>query len=283
MSTTAVSKRPVDLPKFPDGKEFEEYVSAYLQCGPVYIERNIVEREEQEVLELDIIGTDYSKAPPHVRLFEIKSGSWGFADIFKIYGWLNYLGITDGAFVLKQSKNSVEYYRKKVKQLGIELLVLADLVDTASVLAPLIGKHTPDGDDIVCWRFSYWIERNLLRLLNQKKRSTTSMECYRTMEDYIYVVNSGSFFTESAVERAEELYRVFKDSPLLSAKCAREIKGGAFSEDTKNIPSDLFDDTFYKCKYTDFRTALYTFFSVAPALAGEPPSPNILSASAAAS
>ena len=43
-------------------KEFEEYISAFFQCGGCYVERNLIEREERkEILELDIVATNYNK------------------------------------------------------------------------------------------------------------------------------------------------------------------------------------------------------------------------------
>jgi len=61
----------VSLPDLPKGKEFEEYISAFFQSGGNYIERNIIEKESKgkEVLELDIIATDYSSPPLSLRTF----------------------------------------------------------------------------------------------------------------------------------------------------------------------------------------------------------------------
>ena len=67
----------VRLPEFPRGKEFEEYISALFQTGGYYIERNIIYRESSDVLELDIIKTDYSKTLPNIDVVEVKSKGWG--------------------------------------------------------------------------------------------------------------------------------------------------------------------------------------------------------------
>jgi hypothetical protein len=77
------TNKAIELPAQPKEKEFEEYIAGFLQCAGVYIERNIVERDVKEVLELDIITTNYDQCPPDVRLIEIKSGGWGFSDISK--------------------------------------------------------------------------------------------------------------------------------------------------------------------------------------------------------
>ena len=78
----------VSLPELPKGKEFEEYISAFFQSGGNYIERSIIEREVEEVLELDIITTDYCSSTPEIKLVEVKSGGWGFPDLFKVRGWM---------------------------------------------------------------------------------------------------------------------------------------------------------------------------------------------------
>lgn len=68
----------VKLPEFPRGKEFEKYISALFQTGGYYIERSITYREGSDVLELDIIKTDYSTALPNIDVLEVKSKRWGF-------------------------------------------------------------------------------------------------------------------------------------------------------------------------------------------------------------
>ena len=75
----------INLPKLPKGKIFEECVSAFFQSAGQYIERNIIERDIEEILELDIIATDYNSKLPDIKLIEIKSGYRGFPDIFNFY------------------------------------------------------------------------------------------------------------------------------------------------------------------------------------------------------
>jgi hypothetical protein len=47
-----MSNPSIALPNLPKEKELEEYVSAHLQSSGLYVERNIIERGEEEVLEL---------------------------------------------------------------------------------------------------------------------------------------------------------------------------------------------------------------------------------------
>ena len=86
----------VSLPELPKGKEFEEFVSAFFQSNKYYIERNIARREVVDILELDIVTTNYNLSPPEIKLLEIKSGDWGSSDLFKVRGWMDYLSITKG-------------------------------------------------------------------------------------------------------------------------------------------------------------------------------------------
>jgi hypothetical protein len=133
----------VELPAHPKDKEFEEYIAAYLQCAGFYIERNIVERDIKEVLELDVITSDYGQTQPDMRLVEIKSGGWGFPEIFKVFGWLKYLEIERGALVVKEVKETPEtqkFYVDKAKTVNIDL-VIADPTGDMVRWTPLFGQN----------------------------------------------------------------------------------------------------------------------------------------------
>jgi len=97
MSIKAIAKKvvkaPVKLPDVPKGKELEDFVSAALQASGHYIEKNI---EEPQVMELDIVATEYLSGLPKKKLYEVKSGDWGFPDVFKILGQMLYLDIPEG-------------------------------------------------------------------------------------------------------------------------------------------------------------------------------------------
>ncbi|HUS49407.1 MAG TPA: hypothetical protein VMZ91_04545 [Candidatus Paceibacterota bacterium] len=94
----------INLPELPKGKIFEECVSAFFQSAGEYIERNIIERDIEEILELDIIATDYNSKLPDIKLLEVKSGNWGFPDIFKIRGWIDYLNIEKGILIVHNER-----------------------------------------------------------------------------------------------------------------------------------------------------------------------------------
>lgn len=250
----------ITLPTHPEDKEFEEHIAAFLQCAGSYIERNIVERDVKEVLELDIITTDYDECPPDVRLVEIKSGAWGFPDVFKVYGWLKYLEIGKGALVVKEPKESPQtqqFYADKAKCLHIDLAVVDSVADANKALSGLLKGKPVGQTDHSLWRFSYWMERNLIKRLVGKKKSVLSAKRFFALDDYLFSVNSGVFFTQGAVNRARDLYTAFQKHPRISARCAHEELGHDFDDDVSIIDSSLFKRTFYGCEYTDIQISSY--------------------------
>ncbi len=248
----------VRLPDFPKEKEFEEYVSALFQSSGYYIERNITERSIEEVLELDIILTDYNLPFPDVnKLVEAKSGSWGFPDIFKIYGWMNYLNITNGMFVVNNKKDNFEFYKKKAEKLNIDLVAIPKLDKSKKVLSKYTNRKTIDDTDISMWQFSHWVEDSLLNRLTGKKKSIKDKKCFKALDKYNFEVNSRVFFTENIIQRLIELYAAFQEFPHISAKCGNENMGNPFDEEYDTLPESIFSDTYYKCNYNDIQISTF--------------------------
>ena len=239
----------VRLPDLPKEKEFEEYVSALFQSGGYYIERNITKRETEEVLELDLITTNYTVSPPEIKLIEVKSGNWGFPDIFKIRGWMDYLNISKGAFIVSNEKRNVDFYKQITKALNVDLVVISDLSASKEALAEFMSNGSIGDVDISTWRFSYWVERNLLKCLTQKKNSHTDKKCFKSLTDYHFKVNSETFFTETITEKVGKLYNIFQKFPRISAKCGNELTGNSFDDECTTLPDKIFQDTYYECKY----------------------------------
>ena len=249
----------VSLPDLPKGKEFEEYISAFFQSGGNYIERNIIERGVEEVLELDIITTDYCLSPPQIKLLEVKSGNWGFSDLFKLRGWMDYLNIPNGVFVATNKANSnVDFYKEKAKKLNIDLVVIANLSESKEALSELINNNrTIEDIDITTWRFSYWVERNLLEHLKNKKKSDQNKKCFKALKDYYFELNSEIFFAENIVQKVEKLYTIFQNFPHISAKCGNELIGNTFDGEYNILPKDIYHDTYYDCIYNDIQISTF--------------------------
>jgi len=111
----------LELPKDPRDTDYEEFIAAYLQAGGLYVERHAIFRKEAELLELDILTTDFSSEQTTKHLIEIKSGDWGFNEIFKLRGWLTFLSYEQGCFVVKKSRDYFDFYRESASRLNIHL------------------------------------------------------------------------------------------------------------------------------------------------------------------
>ena len=205
------------------------------------------------MLELDIITTNYNESPPEIFLTEVKSGGWGFSDLFKLRGWLDYLKINNAIFVATKTKSNIDLYVNKAVALSTALVVLPDLKDAAQPLSFVTYNETPNPLDVSIWRFSYWVERIITTDLTHKKKCARSEERYVVLSNYLHAVNSGAFFCQTISERMEYLCRFFKDNPHVSANTAAEMSGLSFTGTYSDVSSNLFKRTFYQCEYNDLQ------------------------------
>ena len=244
----------VSLPDLPKGTEFEEYISAFFQSDGYCVERNI---ERRDILELDIVITNYNFSPPDLKLLEVKSGNWGSTDLFKVRGWMFYLNISKGAFIVSEERGNVDFYKQLANALNIDLVVISDLSESKEALAEFISNESIEKVDISTWRYSYWVERNLLKRLKHKKKSHPDKKCFKSLEDYYFDVNSGIFFTENIAKKVCKLYSTFQKFPRISAKCGNELIGNSFGGEYDVLPKQIYSDTYYECKYNDIQVSTF--------------------------
>lgn len=248
----------IALPELPEGIEFEEYIAAYLQTGGFYLDRSIIERGAAEILELDILASSYSaNAIPTIYLAEVKSRGWGFSDIFKVKGWMTYLGLDRGYFIEIERKEAQEYFREKAAELGIALTLVESLADAPQILQQSIGLARVDHEANKWWRFSYWIERKLISTLKRLKKENLEKKCFKAIDEYLFLVTSRTFFTPNLLERVEQLYSNFQKFPNLSAKCAHELDGKSFDDDHQDIPQGVFKRAYYDCVQNELAITTY--------------------------
>ncbi len=247
----------VTLSEFPKKFEYEEYISAYFNSAGYYVERNIIEKDIEPVLELDLISTNYNKSPQEIKLYEVKSGDWGFPDIFKLRGWMDYLGIEHGGIIGNRERRNYFFLKERAHSLNIETMIIPENGVTQELFHELFPNIDFNPVDVETWRFSYWIERNLLKRLKRNKNSISGKKCYKILDDYLFEVNSGIFFTENVIEKVEKLYKAFQKHPYISAKCGNEMIGNDFEDDVKAVPEEVFKKTFYKCEYTDVQISTF--------------------------
>ena len=215
------------LPEAPQGLWLEDAVAAALQCG-AYIERNVHDNAEgADSLELDVIATTYENRVSQKLLVEVKSGGWGFGEVFKLAGWMQYLGIERAAFfsttVLKESKQA------RITAIGgslnISVLPCAvfshDALLTALQTSNCLNASAASDAHVSLWRFVFWIERILIAEL--RKLRDSGSPCAEQAIDYHNVINDKIFFTKPGWQSAERLYAAFQDNDSLSIDASNEI------------------------------------------------------------
>jgi hypothetical protein len=237
---------PFVLPSNPRERDYEEYIASYLQAGGLYVERNAIYREEEELLELDIITSDLSENRVEKRLMEIKSGHWSFGEIFKVKGWMFYLGFDEGAFIVQESRPSLHYYRDKARLLNVDLVDNSDLSRTKDTLSKYL-VFEPDDDVVEVIRAAFCLERKQLEKLKRWKKLTPVSTGTVALDDYHYRTNSKSlFFSPDPIARINSLFRAYLANRNITAKISNEAGGGDFSVDVDRMNEKDFTDTFYK-------------------------------------
>ena len=97
------------LLKFPDVPKkylYEDYIAAHIQASGIFIERSLINSDVDEILELDIVASDICEDKVDKILIEIKSGGWGYPDLFKVKGWMMFLNIDKGAFIVQKNQKN---------------------------------------------------------------------------------------------------------------------------------------------------------------------------------
>ena len=252
-----------ELPEIPEGNYLEDYVAAYLQCGGFYTEKSIVERGETEMLELDIVAWRPSDALPEHTLVEIKGGGWGFSDIFKILGWKTYLQSknVDSAYLVAPSggrrPEEVDYTRDKSLEMGINLLTFDDLntLESNLIKSDLLSE-APSDLDLAIWRFSFWLERQMQRVVRTERRSRQQFTGPSEVYSYQEQIRNGLVQARDVRERLGNLYDAHFKHQRLAKAVASELDGGSWN------PSDPADSTYwteamYKCQHPLVQAAMY--------------------------
>lgn len=248
--------KPITLENNPIEKDYEEYICAFFQSGGLYVEKSIIHREAEEILELDIIAIDFGSDSVTKKLIEIKSGGWGFSEIFKVKGWLVYLKMDNGVFIVKKVKDNFDYFKSKASELNIELIDNSDLEKTNECLSKFLHQ-APDKKEIETLRFSYLVERKLLKQIKNLKKDHPDNQGFKNLDDYFFKVNSGSFFSSNPVRRIKQLFDVYVKYKNITAKICHELEYGDYDDDIEELSGDCFKALFYKAENSPLQIALY--------------------------
>ena len=218
-----------ELPEIPRGQFLEDAVAAALQGARFYIERSVHESQDgTETLELDVIASRYD--PPLSRIFlaEIKSGGWGFGDIFKLAGWMRFLGMDEAVFFTTTRPDERKTQRMKAvcDQLNIKLAVCPqythnDLVDALAMCDCVPEPAAVDGTSVELWRWTFALDRYLI-LATKRARKAGSAVAHRIVE-YHSLINDRLFFVEKNRKKVVDLYNAFGEYGTISQEAAKEI------------------------------------------------------------
>jgi hypothetical protein len=164
------SGKGVSLPDIPGtGDELEDYIAALFQASGHFVEKQIVEADPADLLELDIFTTDYAAEEMVQRLIEVKGGKWGYTDMFKVVGWMTYLELKQGAFFITKWDDR-ESAPKRMGPLGLAVVCFDDF-DTAPAHFEAQGFGSFVEPELIgLWRHSYGVERKLVKLSSTARR-----------------------------------------------------------------------------------------------------------------
>lgn len=230
--------KTVSLPEVPgSGNELEDYVAALFQASGHFVEKQVVEADPLDLLELDIVTTMYTKSNFQKRLIEVKGGKWGYTDLFKVVGWMQYLNVPLGGFFVTDWFDLINS-AEKMKPLGLDVVQYGDF-KAAPAQFESDGFGTPASSDLVeLWRHSYNLERALIKQVFDGAK--TGVEGAKSAKSYYKLVNNGTFFVRTPEEALNLLYSAYKDHPKISLGYALELDGGDFDPHAVGVQSPTY-------------------------------------------
>jgi len=219
---------PIRLPKEPTEKQYEELLAACLAGLGYFNEARVhLKKASREVLELDIVATPSGETFENRILFEAKKGGWGFGDLFKVYGWMTYLGIEEGCIVhhTEIDERHAKAFEKIKSITNVRRCHLAIGSGTKDLeeLAPLCRKI----DDELLRKVvvNGWYQQIAQRLsFSEFVRYCKTNKCSPLVGDarkYLDAIES-SFFEKNAIQRVHKLYDAYKSCANISGAFVNE-------------------------------------------------------------
>lgn len=223
------------LPDVPKGHELEEFVAATFQCSGYYIDKNVEdEYAGTPTLEIDAVATSYHEGGSDAVIIEVKSGKWGFRDLFTLFGWMTYLKV-DRAILFATTRPPEDQKFDALKSLASSLGIV--VIACRGEELPKVAKSIEGAGYAVCddaerrdvWRFVYWAERRFMEAIREALREDQNPQAQRAKE-YLHLVNDEVFFVQSPRKRAVTLYTSYRDVRTLARDAARTLAGAAATE-----------------------------------------------------
>lgn len=206
----------------PKGYQYEDFVSACLIALGYFIETRIeLKTHTSQILELDIVATPSGDLYGDRIVFEVKSGSWHFRDLFTIYGVMKYLEIYKGYIVHIKDIDTrrVEEFRKISEETSIKCCKLSpNTKNIENLIEPCTSLPNELRKELVrCAWFQQIAQRlGCSKFINYCKSQQRS-ELIDKTRHYHWAVQR-SFFAKKAIERVDSLYNAYHNCPKLTKK-----------------------------------------------------------------
>ncbi len=244
----SIPSQPVDV---------EDSVAALFHASGYHVHRNIVQSDPDNVLELDVVATDYRTTPPRTILAEAKSGDWGYAECFKVVGWMRYLGLPSGTLLVSQlpAKKNPEVMNARMEGVGLRIVHLGN--DPISAFTQAGFAATVDAMAYEVSRFLYAIERGMVKYLTQQAKVERDRRGPRTLLDQYRLVNDKLFFEPNEYERLQGLYAAFMEHPKLALGIARELAGEPFDCEKEDPNNQIVKEAIYEGKHDLMQVCFY--------------------------
>ena len=144
---------------------------------------------------------------------EIKSGGWGFPEIFKVRGWLDYLKFERASFVVQKPDPNQDVYNKVASQLAISMIV-TEVIDGKLSYEQIQDvyaiNHTQHEDAFVeNLRFSYALERKLIDSIYATSKANKNTEGYQVLKSYLFELCDNTFFEPLPSGRVSKTFNLF--------------------------------------------------------------------------
>lgn len=250
-----MGNKVVTLPEIPKaGEDLEDYIAALFQASGHFVEKQIIERDPADILELDIFATYYGPDDALRRLIEVKGGRWGFTDLFKVVGWMQYLDLEHGAFFMTQWDDR-ESASRKMKPLGLDVVCFDDFEAAPQLFTEKGYGSFAEPRLIHLWRHSYGVERKFVKLIHQQERA--GHEGAKAAKTYHRQINNGTFFARAPEESLALLYEAYGDHPKLTLGYALEIDGGDFDPHSTASGSPSCQAAIFYGKRPELQACMY--------------------------
>jgi hypothetical protein len=240
----------IRLPTDPRSDAYEDFVTAYALASGYFVETRLKLREGTvDVLELDVVATLASTKEGTRILVEAKSGGWGFPDVFKVFGWITYLGIQSGALIYREEieqrrKDVVAAVAKSTKVTCHRFDLVAQAIESPFEAGRKVESDFGGNILTKAW-YSQISQRLALANFTSYSKSNPGAAFEPLIENAVQYQRAAerSFFEKDPAARVAALYRAYQQNPNLSGgfvAATSKAKGGS-PTDIWNAANDTHD------------------------------------------